>query len=160
MLPLTLFRRRAQGDTHGEPQRRKTAPPARFPLDKFFSVDTIPEYIRPYPYYLLHNYIKILFFILQPSITDSCLCYLIANIPVPFARLALSPHPLSQIKRAHKRPLSEVFSRVLCGSFRAGEENNGSSTPYFGRDLRNADPGKTECFSVFSSAASSTGIFF
>ena len=62
------------------------------------------------------------------------------------ARLALSPHPLSQKKHAHKSPLGEVYSRSLCGSFRAGEENNGGSTPYCGRDLRNELPEITRCF--------------
>ena len=62
------------------------------------------------------------------------------------ARLALSPHPLSQKKHAHKSPLGEVYSHILRGSFRAGEENNGGSTPYCGRDLRNELPEITRCF--------------
>ena len=92
------------------------------------------------------------------------LSLLLSLVPIPTIELypflypflyprSLSPYPLSQIKRAHKSPLGEVYSHTLRGSFRAGEENNGGSTPYFGRDLRNADPGKTECFSGMLDAA-------
>lgn len=69
------------------------------------------------------------------------------------ARLALSPHPLSQKKHAHKSPLGEVYSRVFCGSFRAGEENNGGSTPYCGYDLRNGTPEIMRCFLGMLAAA-------
>ena len=70
----------------------------------------------------------------------------IAYLSVFRAWVTLSPFPLSQIRHAHKSPLGEAYNRALCGSFRAGEENNGGSTPYCGCDLRNGTPEITRCF--------------
>ncbi len=66
---------------------------------------------------------------------------------------SLSPAPLSQIKLFHKSPLGKVSSRTFRGSFLAAGKNNGGSTPYTSRDMRNASSGKTECFYGMLAAA-------
>lgn len=96
--------------------------------------------------------IKEYFYIYFLIIADSANLFLTQN---SFTILVdtLSPHPLSQKKHAHKSPLGEVYSRSLCGSFRAGEENNGGSTPYCGYDLRNGTPEIMRCLLGMLAAA-------